>query len=610
MSTSTPKVKLIPLDRFMAKQSRRHNGRNSKGHFNMKLGVRSKVDLPADFDLCKYVPFVWDQGNVGSCTANATIMMYMMRRTSLGYPSVVFSRRWLYFIERFREAYAKKHGGQLPCDWYDQIQAHGELVTNDDGADADDGIMTIIEQGVPEELSYPYIMDPEDPRVNAIPPESLKREAAKYRAKGGKNIYVDTDDGTVDGNLLNPPALLNAIKQQLFIWKRPVLVGFQCYSPEPEGPAITLDRDGVLHLPPSNWTCVGGHEATIIGWDDSKRAFLVLNSWGGDAKLSKGWGIKPPSASTNGYFYMSYNFATHMVTDKHGPYYDMANEYRTLQLPPCGGSTSPCSSLTSPTSYPKEIITSPTIQSPLIQESASAPVSPTVPASVSAAVLGSAQTVLTQVLPDVVAASGGAPTQPVFVVLVPVPAPVPAQAPQISVGVDASTPTPTNKSSNANHETVCPSSPRPVNGRVCPYNIHQHECNCSFREERLTSPLIGSEHRGHPGDTSLASIWSMDKPCTGSWSAALRSRDRDAAASFHLSQDSLNARFTNILKDAKLSPRQTHGDLLATIWPTTLSHQQTGSTSVHSQTLLSPPFERLQSPSIQSPIIRSPTNRK
>jgi hypothetical protein len=51
-----------------------------------------------------------------------------------------------------------------------------------------------------------------------------------------------------------------------------------------------------MPIPKKGERLVGGHAVTLIGYDDSKQAFLIQNSWGTE------WGL-------NGKFWMPYSFA-------------------------------------------------------------------------------------------------------------------------------------------------------------------------------------------------------------------------------------------------------------------------------------------------------------
>jgi C1A family cysteine protease len=56
-----------------------------------------------------------------------------------------------------------------------------------------------------------------------------------------------------------------------------------------------VKRTGIAPMPQSNESVLGGHAVLAVGYDDSKNALIVRNSWGSE------WGL-------DGYFYLPYGF--------------------------------------------------------------------------------------------------------------------------------------------------------------------------------------------------------------------------------------------------------------------------------------------------------------
>jgi C1A family cysteine protease len=56
------------------------------------------------------------------------------------------------------------------------------------------------------------------------------------------------------------------------------------------------ENAGIVTLPKTNDTLLGGHAVCAVGFDDDKQVFIVRNSWGMD------WG-------DHGYFYLPYDYA-------------------------------------------------------------------------------------------------------------------------------------------------------------------------------------------------------------------------------------------------------------------------------------------------------------
>ena len=118
---------------------------------------RVLAKLPASVDLRPRCPPVFDQGEVGSCTANAIGNAYRfdLIKQRLA-PRFVPSRLFLYYNERALE---------------------GSTGT-DSGAMLRDGIKTLAKQGVCDEPRWPYLPE----RVTTKPAMAAYRDALKHQA--------------------------------------------------------------------------------------------------------------------------------------------------------------------------------------------------------------------------------------------------------------------------------------------------------------------------------------------------------------------------------------------------------------------------------------------
>jgi C1A family cysteine protease len=202
------------------------------------------VDLRSD------CPDVYDQGHLGSCTANAIGFCYHYDEIKQKEKSAFIpSRLFIYYNER-------------------NLEGH---VTEDSGAEIHDGIQVIHSLGVCSETDWPYNID-------------------KFKDKPTDNCYsFALSHKTIDYRAISQN--LDQLKSAL-IEGFPVVFGFSVYeSFESEEVAKT----GYMPMPKPNEKILGGHAVTIVGFDNSKKIFIVRNSWG------SGWGDK-------GYFYMPYDF--------------------------------------------------------------------------------------------------------------------------------------------------------------------------------------------------------------------------------------------------------------------------------------------------------------
>jgi C1A family cysteine protease len=208
--------------------------------------------LPRRSDLRKECPPVYDQGDLGSCTANAIggaleFDQRKQRKRGASTPSRLF----IYYNERAMEG----------------------TVDSDSGAMIRDGVKSVAKQGAPPEKAWPYEID----RFREKPPRPAYAEARKHQAIRYERL----------------PQQLNQLKGCLASGF-PFVFGFVVYDSF-QGPAVA--RTGHVEMPRATEAPVGGHAVLAVGYDESKQWFIVRNSWGPK------WGMR-------GYFTMPYPYLT------------------------------------------------------------------------------------------------------------------------------------------------------------------------------------------------------------------------------------------------------------------------------------------------------------
>ncbi len=218
--------------------------------------------LPAKIDLRKGCPPVYDQGGLGSCTANAIAAAVQFdRRKSKQKPDFVPSRLFVYYNERVIE-----HSTHY-----------------DAGAQLRDGIKTVAKQGVCPEMEWPYI-DTAPPSEDAPFPKG-----APAGQRPPKACYVDAKKFTASS--------YQRLQQTLSQMKGcladgyPFVFGFTVYEKWYDSAST------VLPLPGAHEGVVGGHAVLAVGYDDKKQLFTFRNSWGS-------------TVGEKGYFYMPYAYLT------------------------------------------------------------------------------------------------------------------------------------------------------------------------------------------------------------------------------------------------------------------------------------------------------------
>ena len=217
--------------------------------------------LAAKVDLRPQCPPVYDQGQLGSCTANAIAGAIEFDQIKQKLTEFAPSRLFIYYNERVIE----------------------HDVSLDNGAQIRDGIKSVAKQGVCAETSWPYSDQNMDPHPCPQCPYAKKptpacfAEAAKHKLQNYQRLV----------------AQLNLLKGCLASGY-PFVFGFTVYeSFESEQVANT----GIVPMPGPTEKVVGGHAVVAVGYDDSTEQFIVRNSWG------TSWGLK-------GYFMMPYAYLT------------------------------------------------------------------------------------------------------------------------------------------------------------------------------------------------------------------------------------------------------------------------------------------------------------
>ena len=210
------------------------------------MALPPRQNLPPIVDLRPKMPPIYDQGQLGSCTANALCSL-------VGYdkPGFCGSRLFVYYNERKLE----------------------NTIPQDAGATLADGIKTLQIYGVCPETQWPYTPD----QFAVKPPPKCYQNALKEKALKVQNI-MDT---------------LITMKNCL-VSGFPFVVGISIYQSF-ESPQVATT--GIVQMPQPNERCLGGHAVVCVGYDDSNQRWIMRNSWG------TSWGLK-------GYFYLPYDYLT------------------------------------------------------------------------------------------------------------------------------------------------------------------------------------------------------------------------------------------------------------------------------------------------------------
>lgn len=208
--------------------------------------------LPAKVDLRPGCPPVYDQGQLGSCTANGigAAYQYMQRKQKMA--DFMPSRLFVYYNERSMEG----------------------TVDTDSGAMIRDGVKSVATLGLCPEAMWAYDIT----KFRAKPPAACYTTALKNQAIVYRRV-INTNRSQIQGALASGT---------------PVVFGFTVYE---SFETAAVAKTGAVPLPGHGEKVLGGHCVVAVGYDDATQRFLVRNSWG------TGWGDK-------GYCTMPYAYLT------------------------------------------------------------------------------------------------------------------------------------------------------------------------------------------------------------------------------------------------------------------------------------------------------------
>ncbi len=197
--------------------------------------------LPASVDLRPDCPPVYDQGQLGSCTANAIGAALEFDQMKQQQADVFTpSRLFIYYNERVME----------------------RTVDEDAGAMIRDGIKSVAKLGAPHEPLWPYVI-------------------AKFRKKPSAAAYKDAKkhQAVLYQRVVQTPEQLKGCLASGF----PFVFGFSVYESF-ETQAVATS--GHAPMPKPGERQLGGHAVMAVGYDDANGWFVVRNSWGTK------WGMK------------------------------------------------------------------------------------------------------------------------------------------------------------------------------------------------------------------------------------------------------------------------------------------------------------------------------
>lgn len=217
------------------------------------MAVAPAKTLPASASLRSQMPTVYDQGQLGSCTANSLGAIIEFNERKQKEPDAATpSRLFIYYNERVME-------GTVP---------------QDAGAELRDGIKSVAQLGAPPEALWPYDIT----KFSRKPPAKAYREAKKHLTLRYQRVTQSA-----------------IALQSVLASGYPISFGFTVYTSFEKN----VGKDGIVPMPQPSETMLGGHAVVAVGYKQIKGQlyFECRNSWG-------------PRWADHGYFWMPESYLT------------------------------------------------------------------------------------------------------------------------------------------------------------------------------------------------------------------------------------------------------------------------------------------------------------
>jgi C1A family cysteine protease len=195
----------------------------------------AKADLPVTVDLRDKMPPIFDQGPLGSCSAQAWSAAFKYALTKGGDMSAFIpSRLFIYY------------GARVIID----------TVNEDSGAILRDGAKTLAKDGVCDEMEWEYDIK----KFTIKPNDTCYEHALEHQALTYWTVPQDLKS-------------IQACLAEGF----PIVLGIIVFeSIESE----EVSKTGILEMPKRGERRIGGHAVLLVGYNNETKRFIMRNSWG------------------------------------------------------------------------------------------------------------------------------------------------------------------------------------------------------------------------------------------------------------------------------------------------------------------------------------------
>lgn len=225
--------------------------------FKLRSHIVNGQPLPKSVDLRPFMPTVFSQGSVGSCTAcgGCADVSYLINRVKG--EKTTLSRMYLYNKERIND---------------------GTPLSEDSGSSVRQICKTLKKDGVCDEELFPYCAE----NFSKEPDEKANENAKKHRIKS----YYRCET-------------VYEIKEALAMGL-PVLTGLAIYED-----FYRTGKNGNIPTIDTSTPYLGGHLVLLVGYQpkmlSNKVKFILRNSWGKSIKTEDSWGYAFNNPSDDGF---------------------------------------------------------------------------------------------------------------------------------------------------------------------------------------------------------------------------------------------------------------------------------------------------------------------